>query len=124
MGVRSPGHQECSPAPNPAAQLWSLSTHRRSVPTAKSKTSTPPTGKYAAFAYTAALNYLLADREHVYRLRDATVVCWAKGGGDDATRPIFRRGSAGAPTPLQRRGSPQADCCTLPRNTVDFRTRS
>ena len=27
-----------------------------------------PTGKYAAFAYTAALNHLLADREHVYRI--------------------------------------------------------
>ena len=41
-----------------------------------------PTGKYAAFAYTTALNYLLADREHVYRVGDATVVCWAKGGGN------------------------------------------
>lgn len=41
-----------------------------------------PTSKYAAFAYTAALNYLLADRDHVYRMGDATVVCWAKGGGD------------------------------------------
>ena len=41
-----------------------------------------PTGKYAAFAYTAALNRLLADREHVYRVGDATVVCWARGGGD------------------------------------------
>ena len=40
-----------------------------------------PTGKYAAFAYTAALNHLLADREHIYRVGDATVVCWAKGGG-------------------------------------------
>lgn len=41
-----------------------------------------PTSKYAAFAYTAALNHLLADRDHVYRMGDATVVCWAKGGGD------------------------------------------
>ena len=40
-----------------------------------------PTGKYASFAYTAALNHLLADREHVYRVGDATVVCWARGGG-------------------------------------------
>ena len=40
-----------------------------------------PTGKYAAFAYTAALNHLLADREQVYRVGDATVVCWARGGG-------------------------------------------
>lgn len=41
-----------------------------------------PTSKYAAFAYTAALNHLLTDRDHVYRMGDATVVCWAKGGGD------------------------------------------
>ena len=41
-----------------------------------------PTSKYAAFAYTTALNQLLADREHVYRMGDATVVCWAKCGGD------------------------------------------
>ena len=41
-----------------------------------------PTSKYAAFAYTAALNHLLTDRDHVYRMGDATVICWAKGGGD------------------------------------------
>ena len=39
-----------------------------------------PTGKFASFAYTAALNHLLADRDHVYRVGDATVVCWAKTG--------------------------------------------
>lgn len=39
-----------------------------------------PTGKYAAFAYTSALNALLADREHVFRVGDATVVCWARSG--------------------------------------------
>ena len=41
-----------------------------------------PTSKCAAFAYTTALNHLLADREHVYRMGDTTVVCWAKCGGD------------------------------------------
>lgn len=41
-----------------------------------------PTSSYAAFAYTTALNHLLADRNHVYRIGDATVVCWAKEGGD------------------------------------------
>lgn len=39
-----------------------------------------PTGKYAAFAYTSALNHLLADRDHLYRVGDTTVVCWAEGG--------------------------------------------
>ncbi len=41
-----------------------------------------PTSKYAAFAYTTALNHLLADRENVFRIGDATVVCWAKSGGN------------------------------------------
>lgn len=41
-----------------------------------------PTSKYAAFAYTTALNHLLSDWEHVYRMGDATVVCWARCGGD------------------------------------------
>ena len=39
-----------------------------------------PTGKYAAFAYTSALNALLADREHIFRVGDATVVYWARSG--------------------------------------------
>ena len=38
-----------------------------------------PVGKHAAFAYTAALNYLLADRENVQKIGDTTVVCWAEG---------------------------------------------
>ena len=38
-----------------------------------------PVGKYAAFAYTAALNYLLADHENVQKIGDTTVVCWAEG---------------------------------------------
>lgn len=39
-----------------------------------------PTGEYAAFAYTTALNQLLSDREHVRRVGDTTLVCWAAGG--------------------------------------------
>ena len=39
-----------------------------------------PVGSYAAFAYAQALNYLLADREHVQRVGDTTIVCWAAGG--------------------------------------------
>lgn len=37
-----------------------------------------PVGKYAAFAYTTALNTLLADKDHVLRLGDTTVVFWAQ----------------------------------------------
>ena len=39
-----------------------------------------PTSEYAAFAYGAALNYLLTDWKHVVRLGDTTVLCWAQGG--------------------------------------------
>ena len=38
-----------------------------------------PVGKYAAFAYTAALNHLLADRDNVQCIGDTTVACWAEG---------------------------------------------
>ena len=38
-----------------------------------------PVGKHAAFAYTAALNHLLADRDSVQHIGDTTVVCWAEG---------------------------------------------
>lgn len=39
-----------------------------------------PTGDYAAFAYTTALNTLLADRDHVCRVGDTTILFWAAGG--------------------------------------------
>ena len=45
----------------------------------KEQSLNAPVGKYAAFAYTAALNYLLADRDNVHRIGDTTVVCWAEG---------------------------------------------
>ncbi len=38
-----------------------------------------PVSKYAAFAYTSALNHLLADRDNVHRIGETTVVCWAEG---------------------------------------------
>ena len=45
----------------------------------KEQSLNAPVGKYAAFAYTAALNYLLSDRENVHRIGDTSVVCWAEG---------------------------------------------
>lgn len=39
-----------------------------------------PTSKYAAFAYTSALNHLLAERDYVGRIGDTTVLFWASGG--------------------------------------------
>lgn len=42
-----------------------------------------PVSKYAAFAYTEALNHLLADREHVFHIGDATVLFWCREGQPD-----------------------------------------
>ncbi|MBC8546510.1 type I-C CRISPR-associated protein Cas8c/Csd1 [Clostridiaceae bacterium NSJ-31] len=38
-----------------------------------------PVGEYAAFAYTAALNYLVADSAHCKQIGEMTVVYWAQG---------------------------------------------
>ncbi len=58
-----------------------------------------PVGKYAAFAYTAALNHLLADRKNVQLIGDTTVVCWAEGA-DPAYQSFFRTACFGAETGL------------------------
>lgn len=47
-----------------------------------------PVGKYAAFAYTTALNTLLADRDHVRHFGDTTVVFWAEGA-EPAYQTVF-----------------------------------
>lgn len=39
-----------------------------------------PVGAYAVYAYTTALNHLLADREHVMVIGDTTVVYWSEDG--------------------------------------------
>ncbi|MBP3701317.1 MAG: type I-C CRISPR-associated protein Cas8c/Csd1 [Lachnospiraceae bacterium] len=39
-----------------------------------------PTSEYAAFAYGTALNHLISERSHSYRIGDTTVLCWADGG--------------------------------------------
>lgn len=44
----------------------------------KEQNQNAPVGKYAAFAYTTALNHLLADKSNVHRIGDAAVVCWAE----------------------------------------------
>ncbi len=42
-----------------------------------------PTSKYAAFAYTSALNYLIASRDYCSRVGDTTVLFWAKNGSPE-----------------------------------------
>ena len=46
----------------------------------KEQGANAPIGEYAAFAYGAALNELLRDREHVKTIGDTTVVYWVEGG--------------------------------------------
>lgn len=62
-----------------------------------------PMSKHAAFAYTAALNYLLADREHLARMGDATVLFWAKNGGN-AYQNLFAGFALGATAPSYTAG--------------------
>ena len=44
-----------------------------------------PMSEYAAFAYTTALNRLLADRDHCKRVGDTTILCWAENA-----EPIYQ----------------------------------
>ena len=44
-----------------------------------------PVSKYAAFAYTTALNRLLADRSHCKHVGDTTILCWAENA-----EPIYQ----------------------------------
>lgn len=46
----------------------------------KEQSYNAPVGKYAAFAYTTALNYLLTQRDYVFRLGDTTIVFWSEDG--------------------------------------------
>ncbi|MDO4866030.1 MAG: type I-C CRISPR-associated protein Cas8c/Csd1 [Clostridia bacterium] len=41
-----------------------------------------PVSERAAFAYSAALNYMIAEQGHHLRLSDATIVFWAESGND------------------------------------------
>ena len=87
-----------------------------------------PVSKYAAFAYTTALNRLLADRNHCKHVGDTTILCWAENaepvyqdamsmflfGADEATgiqesdvQTALKRLSAGQTVPfLEKELSP------------------
>lgn len=56
-----------------------------------------PTSKYAAFAYTSALNHLLSERNYVGRIGDTTVLFWASGG-QRAYQSFSMASLFGAPT--------------------------
>lgn len=46
----------------------------------KEQSFNAPVGKYAMFAYTTALNYLLSQRKYIFMLGDTTIVFWAEDG--------------------------------------------
>lgn len=46
----------------------------------KEQSFNAPVGKYAMFAYTTALNYLLSQRKYVFMLGDTTILFWAEDG--------------------------------------------
>ena len=46
----------------------------------KEQSYNAPVGKYAAFAYTTALNYLLSQRKYTFQYGDTMVVFWAEDG--------------------------------------------
>lgn len=55
----------------------------------KEQSYNAPVGKYAEFAYTTALNYLLAQREYTLQIGDAMVGYWAETGKDQYQRGFF-----------------------------------
>lgn len=46
----------------------------------KEQSYNAPVGRYAEFAYTTALNYLLSQRDYTFQLGDSMVVFWAESG--------------------------------------------
>ena len=48
-----------------------------------------PVSKYAAFAYSTALNYLLADRSHKQTIGDTSIVYWAQSTKSSDYQDVF-----------------------------------
>ena len=61
-----------------------------------------PTSKYAAFAYTSALNYLIASPEYSSRVGDTSVLFWAENGNPEYSS-IFNWGIFGGTAPYNER---------------------
>ena len=55
----------------------------------KEQSYNAPVGKYAEFAYTTALNYLLTQRHYTFSLGDAMVVYWAESGKEEYQKCFF-----------------------------------
>lgn len=71
-----------------AAQHWCLLMHLHLNLTEKNKATMRRVGKYAEFAYTTALNYLLGQEDYRFQLGDTRVVFWAESG-EEAYQDFF-----------------------------------
>ena len=54
----------------------------------KEQSYNAPVGKYAEFAYTTALNYLLSQNDYNFQLGDSRIVFWAESG-EEAYQDLF-----------------------------------
>ena len=61
-------------------RLWFLLMHHAFESYGKEQSYNAPVGKYAEFAYTTALNYLLNQRDCRFPMGDSMVVFWAESG--------------------------------------------
>ena len=64
----------------PAGLPWYLLMRRPFESYEKSRELQCPVGDYAVYAYTTALNYLLADRQHATAIGDTMIVYWSEDG--------------------------------------------
>ena len=55
----------------------------------KEQSYNAPVGKYAEFAYTTALNYLLNQKEYTFQLGDSLVVFWAESAKQEYQKMFF-----------------------------------
>lgn len=54
----------------------------------KEQSFNAPVGEYAVYAYTTALNHLVADKKHVTVIGDTTILCWSEQG-DEESQEMF-----------------------------------
>lgn len=55
----------------------------------KEQSYNAPVGKYAEFAYTTALNYLLDQRDYTFQLGDSMIVFWSESAEEEYQRAFF-----------------------------------
>ena len=55
----------------------------------KEQSYNAPVGKYAEYAYTTALNFLLSQRDYTFPLGDSMIVFWAESGEEGYQKAFF-----------------------------------